>query len=284
MVPQTAFDTGAITTQDGAKLQYIQAGPADGKQLLLIHGWSQTAAQWRKQLEYFSANGFRVIAYDQRGHGESEKVEFGYRVSRLGTDLNELLIQLDLKDLTIVGHSMGSSVIWSLWDQHPESRSRLSKLVFADQASTMVSNPKWTEAEVADISSCFTPLSLFALTNDLENQGEVLVRGMFTESLSESDFQWVMAQNRKLSRDKAAKLLVDHATRDWSDVFPRITVPCFVIGAETSLFPPTGIARIATLLPNAKSYIFKKEEGGNHFMFWENPELFNRLVHEFATE
>jgi non-heme chloroperoxidase len=60
----------SVTTTDGVKISYIRAG--SGPDLLFIPGWSQTAAQWRKQLVEFSQN-YRVTAVDMRGHGESGK-------------------------------------------------------------------------------------------------------------------------------------------------------------------------------------------------------------------
>src|SRR5690242_2363637 len=119
----------SITTDDGIKLSYTQTGPRTGQQILFIAGWRQTALEWRKQVDYFSSAGFRVTTYDMRGHGDSEQPCFGYRLGRFAADLANLLAQLDLRDLTIIAHSMGCSVIWALWDQYAASRKRIDKLV-----------------------------------------------------------------------------------------------------------------------------------------------------------
>lgn len=97
---------GNVTTSDGIHLRYVQAGPAAGQKLLLVHGWRQTAAQWRKQIDYFSGAGYRVTAYDMRGHGDSGKSDFGYSLSRFGSDLNDVLNTLDLTNVSIVAHSL----------------------------------------------------------------------------------------------------------------------------------------------------------------------------------
>ena len=69
-----------LTTNDGVRLHYVERG--SGAPLVMIPGWSQTAAQFEHQTAGLSARR-RVIAMDMRGHGESEKPEHGYKIQRL---------------------------------------------------------------------------------------------------------------------------------------------------------------------------------------------------------
>ncbi|MFN7278235.1 MAG: alpha/beta fold hydrolase, partial [Betaproteobacteria bacterium] len=96
--------SGYFTTSDGVKLHYLEAG--SGKPLVMIPGWSQTAAQFRHQLEGLS-DRYRVIALDMRGHGESAKPAHGYRIHRLSKDVHEFLTAKSLGGVTLAGHSMG---------------------------------------------------------------------------------------------------------------------------------------------------------------------------------
>jgi hypothetical protein len=80
---QTPGTPGQVTTSDGVNLHYLEAG--SGKPILMIPGWSQTAEQFKYQLGGLS-DRYRVIAVDMRGHGESDKPEFGYKISRLAKD------------------------------------------------------------------------------------------------------------------------------------------------------------------------------------------------------
>ena len=79
------FSKNSVRTSDGVRLNLIEAG--EGEVLLLLPGWSQSAALFRHQLEGLS-DRYRVIALDWRGHGDSEKIETGYRISRLAMDLH----------------------------------------------------------------------------------------------------------------------------------------------------------------------------------------------------
>lgn len=275
--------SGVVQTKDGVHLLYTQAGPSDGRQILFIPGWRQAAEEWRKQVDHFAEAGFHVTTYDARGHGESDKPDFGYRISRFAADLDDLLRELGLADLTIVGHSMGCSIAWAWWDQYPESRSLVRNFVFADQAPVMVANPQWTNEQAAGFSATFRPEALYGLTNDLAAQSRGLLRSMFTDSLSEADFEWIVSQNAKMSDDHASALLLDHASRDWRDVLPRIDVPCLVLAGNASIFPRAGIEWVASQIPGAEQYTFSSEEKGSHFMFWENPDKFNALVESFIA-
>src|SRR5262245_13786081 len=104
---------GTFVANDGARIHFMEAG--SGKPLVMIPGWSQTAAQFKHQLQGLS-DRYRVIALDMRGHGESDKPDHGYRIHRLSKDVQEFLAANDLTGVTLAGHSMGCSVIWGYWE------------------------------------------------------------------------------------------------------------------------------------------------------------------------
>lgn len=276
--------TGLVKTQDGVHLSYTQAGPVDGQNLLFIPGWRQTAAEWKKQVKYFSEAGYRVTAYDMRGHGESDKPDFGYRLSRFGADLYDILTTLDLRKVSIIAHSMGSSVTWAFWDQYPDERKRIDHFAMVDQSSVLVADPTWTKEEAETWSAAlFTPAQTYTFAKNITRETPTFVRQMFTPNVSAADYQWVLAENNKISDQHAATLLIDHAFADWRDVLPRIDIPCLVISGDDSLNNASGIAWTATQIPGAKSRTFTSEEGGSHFMFWENPDLFNSIIEDFVS-
>jgi non-heme chloroperoxidase len=277
-----------LKTWDGITLSYTQLGPEDAANLLFIPGWSQTAEEWRKQVEHFSKI-FRVTTYDHRGHGESEKTTRGYRISRLAADLNDLITQLDLRSITIVAHSMGCSVAWCYWDIFADSRKRVSKLVLVDQAACMTANPAWSPEKATQLSAVFTSDAVYGLANGIagpDSQAATtgLVKQLFSASIPQEEFDWVLEQNFKMPGESSAALLLDHAANDWRDVLPTIDVPTFVLGAEGSVFGAAGLKWIAAQIGQAKCEIFSKEEGGSHFMFWESPQKFNSTLDNFLTK
>ena len=276
-----AISEGSFTTSDGVKLHYMEAGK--GQPLVMIPGWSQTAAQFKHQLSGLS-DKYRVIAIDMRGHGESDKPTYGYRIHRLSADVHEFLAAKGLSNVVLAGHSMGCSVIWGYWELYGSDR--LSKLVLIDQMPMITANPIWAEQEKSDAGAILDKNSLYDVTNSLAGADGVkttegFITGMFTKAYSRDEVNWAIQQNLKFPRPYAARLLYDHATNDWRDVIPRINVPTLIFGAKTSLVGWKSQQWIGTQIKGSRVEIFEEAEGGNHFMFMENPEKFNRIVKEF---
>jgi non-heme chloroperoxidase len=281
--PAWAADSkeGSFTTSDGVRLHYIEAGTGDV--LVMIPGWSQTAAQFKHQIAGLS-DRYRVIALDMRGHGDSDKPTHGYRIHRLSADVHEFILANNLKNVTLAGHSMGCSVIWGYWELF--GRDRVNKLILIDQMPMITSNPTWSDAEKTDAGAILDKDSLYSVTNSLAGPDGVkttegFIGGMFNKTYPRDELTWVVDQNLKMPRPYAARLLYDHATNDWRDVIPLIDIPTLVVGGKASLVGWKSQVWIGKQIPGARTEIFETEEGGNHFMFMENPEKFNRIVKEF---
>ena len=117
----------SIQLDDGAALSALTVG--EGQPIIMIPGWSQTSAEWEGTVESLGAIR-SVIALDMRGHGESEKPEYGYRVSRLAQDLHETIQKLKLSEVDLMGHSMGCAVIWAYIDLYGQDH--IGQLVLVD--------------------------------------------------------------------------------------------------------------------------------------------------------
>lgn len=91
---------------DGTRLHYKDIGT--GPPVLLVHAWSLSAEMWEYQLAALTAAGFRTVAMDRRGHGRSEASHTEYDLTTLAGDLHRLVERLDLREMTVVAHSMGT--------------------------------------------------------------------------------------------------------------------------------------------------------------------------------
>ncbi|KAI0158547.1 Alpha/Beta hydrolase protein [Pestalotiopsis sp. NC0098] len=271
-----------VQMKDGVRLSFTQTGEPQNPNLLFLNGWRQTAAQWRKQVEHFEKD-FRVTTYDYRGHGESDKPLSGYNVLTFVSDLNELIRKLDLKDITVVGHSMGSTLVWGLWKYHPESRDRISRFVSVDGSPCMLIDPSWTPKETKDFGGIFTRDQLDGMAGAFDAVMPSVVRGMFTDKISEEDFAWVWAQNQKMPNGAAAELFLDTMSRDWRDVVSAVDVPTLIVGGEASILQEETPRWLHAQIPRSRLHLFGKEEGG-HFVFWESPESFNKVLDDFLEK
>jgi len=98
-----------ITTKDGTQIYYKDWGT--GQPLFFHHGWPLSADDWDAQMMFFLERGYRVIAYDRRGHGRSTQTVTGNEMNTYSSDVNELVEKLDLRDAIHIGHSTGGGEV-----------------------------------------------------------------------------------------------------------------------------------------------------------------------------
>jgi non-heme chloroperoxidase len=270
-----------VHTSDGVSLHYLEAG--SGPTLLMIHGWSQSAIQWKHQIAELSKH-YRVIALDQRGHGDSQKPKHGLKIHRLAKDVHDVLNALELNDVTLLGHSMGCSVIWAYWELF--GNDHLKQLILADEPPFLTFDPTWSATVLEQAGAIFPPQGVLDTCNALAGpDGEATTRGfignMVTANIAAEDKEFILERNFKMSRQDAATLFYNHCAQDWRDQIPRINIPTLVIGGRVSLVPWKSMEWTAEQIPGAKLELFEEAEGGQHFMFIENPGKFNQIVREF---
>jgi non-heme chloroperoxidase len=268
-------------TSDGVNLHYIEAG--SGPPLVMIPGWSQTAEQFKYQINGLS-DRYRCIAVDMRGHGESEKVDFGYKIQRLAKDVHEFLVRLRLSDVALFGHSLGCSVIWCYWDLFGSNR--ISKLILVDESPFLTSNPLWKKKELEASGAIFDAAAVMNTYNALAGpNGEAMtikfIDSWVTSSISKDKKEWIIKCNMKLPRQHAATLLYNNCAQDWRDVIPRINIPTLVIGSKASVTPWKSQVWIHEQIPDSEIVLFEENECGKHLMFIEGAMKLNRAVSKF---
>lgn len=273
-----------IAISNGLTLHALEAG--SGQPLIMIPGWSQSAAEFGRNIDAL-AQGRHVIALDMRGHGESPKPAGGYRIQRLAQDLAEVIAALGFNHVDLLGHSMGSSIIWSYLDLHGPAN--LRKLVIVDQAAMATAMPAWGPEEklrygclFPDVSALSDLVETVRATATVEGTANLL-RGMFTAATPQADLEWIAAENLKMPRGHAADLLFDHCLNDWRDVIEATRLPSLVVGGHKSIFSAASQEWIAAVNPNARVSNFTEAEGGSHFMFFENPARFNSEAAAFLA-
>jgi non-heme chloroperoxidase len=275
---ESDFPRRTFLTLDGVQLSYIRQGR--GRPIVLLHGLSQCAEEFKHQIGPLSAQ-YDVIAIDQRSHGESQKVSYGLKISRLARDLYELLTDLDLNEVVLLGHSMGSSVIWCYIDLFGPQR--LSKIILVDQSPFLTSDPNWTQQELEDSGAIFTAKQVVDTVAALRSkEAEQVVRqiidGMVTQHATPEMKEWIVQCSLKMPRDLAGTLMYNHWHMDWRDLIPRINLPTLIVSGRVSIIPWKSQERIHHQIKGSQFEVFEEAEGGQHFMFIENPEKFNRTI------
>src|SRR5260370_1739510 len=152
------FVRTSFQTYDGVKLCYMRAG--SGLPVILLHGFMGSGEYFKSQAQIL-AKQYDVIVLDQRCHGDSQKVPFGLKISRLSKDLYELVAALKLKKVSLLGHSMGANVILSYLELF--GTAELSKLILIDQFPVTTSNPNWNKEELIESGAIFDAQQLYSI-------------------------------------------------------------------------------------------------------------------------
>ena len=118
-----------ITTKDGTQIYYKDWGT--GQPVVFSHGWPLNADSWEAQMMFLSSNGYRCIAHDRRGHGRSSQPWDGNEMNTFADDLSELIETLALKDVVLIGFSMGGGEVARYIGRHGTKRLAKAALISA---------------------------------------------------------------------------------------------------------------------------------------------------------
>jgi non-heme chloroperoxidase len=124
---QGETQVSTITTKDGTSIFYKDWGT--GPTVVFSHGWPLSADAWDAQMLFLGQQGFRVVAHDRRGHGRSAQTWNGNDYDTFADDLAALMEKLDLKDVVLVGHSMGGGEVARYIGRHGNKRVKKAVII-----------------------------------------------------------------------------------------------------------------------------------------------------------
>lgn len=251
-----------------------------GRTVVLIHGWPLSAESWDAQTEALVAAGHRVVAYDRRGFGHSSKPEEGYDYDTFAADLDSVLTQLDLSDVTLVGFSMGGGEVARYVAAYGQDRVR--SVVFAAAVPPFLmqgdDNPDGPLTKEA-----FQEMR-GGLEADRDAFFDEFTTGFFSTAegiqVSEEQRQEALALAKQSSQTAALGAMDAWATTDFRDDLGAITVPTLVLhgdGDQTVPLEGSG-ARTAATIEGSELHVI---EGGPHGCNVSHAEEFNRALLDF---
>ncbi|TYB70250.1 alpha/beta hydrolase [Nonomuraea sp. PA05] len=251
-----------ITADDGAQLFYKDWG-ADGTPVLLSHGWPLNSDAWEAAALFLARHGHRAIAHDRRGHGRSAQTWHGNEMDTYADDLACLIEQLDLRDLTLVGHSTGGGEVAHYLGRH--GGDRVSKLVLVSAVPPLMlrseDNPEGLPIEVFDAIRAGEAANRSQLYRDLadgpffgHNRRQDVPQGF-------RDAFWL--QSMACGHRGAYECVAAFSATDFRPDLAKIDVPTLVIHGDDDQIVPfeVGGKRSAEMINGA---VLKVYEGSGH--------------------
>ncbi|WP_298770841.1 alpha/beta hydrolase [uncultured Shewanella sp.] len=268
-------------TNDNVKLHYLDKG--EGQPIVMLPSWSLSTDIYQHQITALSKK-YRVIALDMRGHGLSEKVDYGYKIYRFAHDLYECLNHLDIQGATLLGHAVGASIILCYWELFGSRH--IKKLILVDRAATPIINPAWSSDDIAHFGPTSDTATVQTLCHQIASVGgrqyqQILLNYMLSKNISNTDKQHILDSASGLPNTGAANLFYDNYHQDWRNTLKYISLPTLIIAGSGSPIAVSSQRWMSQQIKHARLRVFAVEEGGKHFPFIENPKKFNHLIDEF---
>ena len=236
----------------------VEAGGAPA--LVFVHGWSCDRSYWSRQIDHF-AGRHEVVAVDLAGHGESGAGRPEWTMPAFGADVVAVIEKLELRDLVLVGHSMGGDVIVEVALALPD---RVAGLVWVDVYSTLGGSR--TPEEIEEFTRPFR--ARFATAT------RAFVQRMFVPDSDPELIERVAAGMSSADPEVAVRVM-EHAVSNEDAILvglPELKAPIVAINPD---YRPTDVEALrqhgveVVLMP-----------GVGHFLMLEDPDTFNRLLGE----
>ena len=258
--------SGSFTTSDGVRLHYLQAG--QGRSILFVPGWTMPAWIWEHQIAHFSRH-YRVVAFDPRSHGDSERVTEGHYPNRLARDIRELTQHLELPPTVLVGWSMGALQVLTAVEQF--GTGWLSAVVLVDEVLGYSPNA-WMDPRRRGKGR-------LELQADRKGVTDRFVRGMYKRPQPEDYLQRIMTESLRTPTNTAVTLGASFsAVGDWRKILPNIDRPLLFVVTEPQRKQAEGVSAD---VPSARVEVFER---AGHALFVDEPDRFNRLLEDFLIQ
>jgi non-heme chloroperoxidase len=279
----------------GGKMSFINVGKENsttidlyyedhgaGKPVVLIHGWPLNLSSWEKQVPALLDAGCRVVAYDRRGFGYSSKPSSGYTYEVMAEDLHKVITHLNLRDVTLVGFSMGGGEVARYLGKY--GADRVSKAVFMAAVPPFLlktpENPEGVDSTVFENikQALMTDRPAF-LTKFFQNFFNVDV---YKDKKVSSEILWWSWYAGMMASPIACYDCVKTWGTDFRDDLRRADIPVLVMQGDTDRIVPFASSgkRMQDFI---KHSTLKVIQGGPHAINWTHAEEVNKELIDFIN-
>ena len=267
---------GSFAALKDGMTHYELGGPEDGKPVVLVHGFSVPYFIFDPTFEFLGKSGFRVLRYDLIGRGFSDRPHTDYNIQLFVRQLKDLLDTLGLKQVTLLGLSMGGPVTATFIEQHPEY---VSNYVLIDPAGAKrIKLSLLLEATKLPIFGELA-LGLFGSGNMLKG----IASDIFDPKLVEHfQAQYKIQMQYKGFKHAILSTMRNRMLESFYETYERIgelKKPTLIFwGRNDTTTPFEDSSALLKALPHAE---FHAMENCSHIPHYEQPEIFNKILMEF---
>ncbi|MFE9369975.1 alpha/beta fold hydrolase [Streptomyces sp. NPDC006711] len=270
------------TPTDETRLHFIDYGPGDGPTLVFVNSAYFGTEMWEFQMLPLAAEGYRCVGLDRRGHGMSQDVWGGYDLDTLADDLGALLDHLDLRDVTLIGHSLGAAEAVRLLTRHGSGRVARLALVggMAPGIVRCAENPDGLPAGTIEaLNETFRKdrAAFFA-----SGAAGYFALGLPGNDVSDAYVEKVIRDCHGATARAATAVLANFVTLDMAAEARKIDVPTLVIHGDQDASAPIALTgrRVAGLIPDST---FRVYENAGHGLYVTHADQLNADLREFIA-
>jgi pimeloyl-ACP methyl ester carboxylesterase len=247
------------------ELHYEETGSGP-EALVLVHGWTGNLHVWDGVMEHLPQDGVRVVAFDLRGAGLSDRPPNGYDAATLAEDIAAATANLGLQQFSFAGHSLGGAIGMQLALNHPHRLGRLMLVAPAPSAGMGV---------LGEVGGQFYA-AMCQVYNDAERHVEFLLQALTARQLPQDAFRRLISVEQASGRAHL-DLCWQGLHADISALLPKIATPALVIAGDRDILRDCNLQDHARI-PGAALQVFYRV---GHMVPWEVPEELAGLMTSF---
>lgn len=269
-----------IETAKNVKLYVKDYGK--GKPVILIHGWPLSNEMWEYQIDFLVKNNYRVIAYDRRGFGKSSQPWDGYDYDTLSDDLSEIIEQLELENVTLVGFSMGGGEVIRYFSRHQGKGIAKAALISSIIPFLLKTedNPEGRPKEKTEATAASIHEDRIGF---LDNFGKIFFGvNIINKPLSTPLLEYYRDLCSAASPRATLQCAESLNTTDFRDELHTIKVPTLIIHGTDDKNVPIEVSSEKTAKA-IKDNTFIVYEGAPHGLFYTEKDKLNKDLLEFLN-
>lgn len=266
--------TSFLDRPDGTRIRVIEAG--DGPTVVLAHGFAITLVEWSIIWDLLLDQGYRVVTFDQRGHGQSTIGTDGVGSIQMAGDYLAVLDHTGTSDSVLVGHSMGGFLAIAAMLEVPGFAERISGLVlFATFSGDVTRDAPQNKVQIPLLRSGVLQK---VIAND--TVGVLFAASLCGDAPSPAMARVFLETFRQQDHAALLPILEAFGSEDRKDRLGEITVPTIVIcGTSDNTTPPWQSEQLAEGIPGARMVWV---QGAGHMVNWQTPAALVEAVEELS--